>query len=146
MKRILLLTSLLAWSLQGLAQNEIVDQWYNEEKSSIITVSKNSNGTYSGKITWLEDNTNADGSSPRRDEFNPEASRQNRLLKGLTILTDLEYNREDQQWQNGLIYDPENGKTYECYCELNEDGTLYFKGYILGITWLGRSTTWTRVE
>lgn len=146
MKRILLLTSLLAWSLQGLAQNEIVDQWYNEEKSSIITVSKNSNDTYSGKITWLEDNTNADGSSPRRDEFNPEASRQNRLLKGLTILTDLEYNREDQQWQNGLIYDPENGKTYECYCELNEDGTLYFKGYILGITWLGRSTTWTRVE
>lgn len=146
MRRIILLTCLVAWSMQGLAQNEIVGQWYNEEKSSIINVTKNQKGTYSGRITWLEDNTNSDGSSPRRDEYNPEESLQKRLLKELIILTDLEYNREDKQWQNGLIYDPENGKTYECYCEMNEDGTLYFKGYILGITWLGRSTTWTRVD
>jgi len=145
-RRIILLTCLVAWSMQGLAQNEIVGQWYNEEKSSIINVTKNQKGTYSGRITWLEDNTNSDGSSPRRDEYNPEESLQKRLLKELIILTDLEYNREDKQWQNGLIYDPENGKTYECYCEMNEDGTLYFKGYILGITWLGRSTTWTRVD
>lgn len=146
MRRIILLTCLLSWSIQGQAQNEIIDQWYNEEKSSIITVTKNLKGTYSGRITWLEDNTNSDGSSPRRDEYNPDESLQKRLLKELVILTDLEYNSEDKQWQNGLIYDPENGKTYECYCEMNEDGTLYFKGYILGITWLGRSTTWTRVE
>lgn len=132
--------------MQGLAQNEIVGQWYNEEKSSIINVTKNQKGTYSGRITWLEDNTNSDGSSPRHDEYNPEESLQKRLLKELIILTDLEYNSEDKQWQNGLIYDPENGKTYECYCEMNDDGTLYFKGYILGITWLGRSTTWTRVD
>jgi len=145
-RRIILLTCLLGWSIQGLAQNEIVGQWYNEEKSSIITVTKNQKGTYSGRITWLEDNTNSDGTSPRRDEYNPEESLQNRLLKELIILTDLKYNKEDKQWQNGLIYDPENGKTYECYCEMNEDGTLYFKGYILGITWLGRSTTWTRAE
>jgi len=145
-RRIILLTCLVAWSMQGLAQNEIVGQWYNEEKSSIINVTKNQKGTYSGRITWLEDNTNSDGSSPRRDEYNPEESLQKRLLKELIILTDLEYNSEDKQWQNGLIYDPENGKTYECYCEMNEDGTLYFKGYILGITWLGRSTTWTRVD
>jgi len=145
-RRLILLTCLVAWSMQGLAQNEIVGQWYNEEKSSIINVTKNQKGTYSGRITWLEDNTNSDGSSPRRDEYNPEESLQKRLLKELIILTDLEYNSEDKQWQNGLIYDPENGKTYECYCEMNDDGTLYFKGYILGITWLGRSTTWTRVD
>jgi hypothetical protein len=29
---------------------------------------------------------------------------------------------------------------------LNEDGSLYFKGYMLGMRFVGRSTSWTRVK
>ncbi len=89
-------------------------------------------------------NNNSDGSTPRVDEYNPNEAKQSVPLLELVILKGLEYNATEKQWQNGTIYDPENGKTYECFCELNDDGSLYFKGYVLGITWLGRSTTWTR--
>ena len=144
MKKWFLLTYLLGLAISAQAQNEIVGQWYNEEKSSIIRVYKATNDKYYGKITWLEDNNNSDGSTPRVDEYNPNEAKQSVPLLELVILKGLEYNASEKQWQNGTIYDPENGKTYECFCELNDDGSLYFKGYVLGITWLGRSTTWTR--
>jgi uncharacterized protein (DUF2147 family) len=78
------------------------------------------------------------------DEFNEDPALAKRQLMNLVILKELKWNASEKEWQEGTIYDPNNGKTYECYCLLQEDGTLYFKGYVLGITWLGRSTVWTR--
>ncbi len=48
----------------------------------------------------------------------------------------------------GSIYDPKNGKTYDCYAWF-EDGdfnNLYIKGYVAGIKALGRKTIWTKTE
>jgi len=131
----------LSFTLQ--AQNAILRQWYNEEKTSKLEVYKE-NGKFFGKIIWLEKTTNSDGTSPRTDEFNPEQELRSLPLQGMVILKDLVWNAKDNEWQDGLIYDPEVGKTYECYCKLQEDGSLYFKGYVFGLTWLGRSTVWTR--
>jgi uncharacterized protein (DUF2147 family) len=125
------------------AQYAFLGQWYNEEKTSKLQIYEQ-DGKFFGKIIWLEVLTNSDGTTPRRDEYNPNPDLQHRQLQNLVILENLVWDAEDKEWQNGLIYDPEVGKTYECYCKMQPDGTLYFKGYILGITWLGRSTTWTR--
>ena len=140
-KRLLILSLFLG--LQSFAQNEILGLWYNDIKSSKIEIYKE-NGMYHGRIVWLEDPANSDGSTPRVDEFNEDPKLEKRPLMNLVILKDLKWNAEDKQWQEGTIYDPNNGKTYECYCLMQEDGTLYFKGYVIGITWLGRSTVWTR--
>jgi len=129
--------------LQSLAQNEILGTWYNDIKSSKIEVYEEK-GLYYGRIIWLEDPANSDGSTPRVDEFNEDPALAKRQLMNLVILKELKWNASEKEWQEGTIYDPNNGKTYECYCLLQEDGTLYFKGYVLGITWLGRSTVWTR--
>ena len=142
MKNWLLILSLF-FGLESFAQNEILGLWYNDIKSSQIEIYKE-NGMYHGRIIWLEDPANSDGSTPRVDEFNEDPSLEKRPLMNLVILKDLKWNAEDRQWQEGTIYDPNNGKTYECYCQMQDDGTLYFKGYVLGITWLGRSTVWTR--
>lgn len=131
----------LSFGLQ--AQNAILGQWYNQEKTSKLEVYLE-NGRYHGKIIWLETTTNSDGSSPRTDEFNPDQELRSVPLQGMVILKDLVWNAEDEEWQDGLIYDPEVGKTYECYCKMQEDGSLYFKGYVYGLTWLGRSTVWSR--
>ena len=128
---------------QSFAQNEILGTWYNDIKSSKIEVYEEK-GLYYGRITWLEDPANSDGSTPRVDEFNEDPALAKRQLMNLVILKELQWNASEKEWQEGTIYDPNNGKTYECYCLLQEDGTLYFKGYVLGITWLGRSTVWTR--
>ena len=128
---------------QSFAQNEILGTWYNDIKSSKIEVYEEK-GLYYGRITWLEDPANSDGSTPRVDEFNEDPTLAKRQLMNLVILKELQWNASEKEWQEGTIYDPNNGKTYECYCLVQEDGTLYFKGYVLGITWLGRSTVWTR--
>ena len=142
MKKWFLLLSLFL-GLQSFAQNEILGLWYNDIKSSKIEIYKE-NDMYYGRIVWLEDPTNSDGSTPRVDEFNEDPELEKRPLMNLVILKNLRWNTEDKEWQQGTIYDPNNGKTYECYCLMQEDGSLYFKGYVLGITWLGRSTVWTR--
>jgi uncharacterized protein (DUF2147 family) len=129
--------------LQSFAQNEILGTWYNDIKSSKIEIYEEK-GLYYGRISWLEDPANSDGSTPRVDEFNEDPALAQRQLMNLVILRELKWNASEKEWQAGTIYDPNNGKTYECYCLLQEDGTLYFKGYVLGITWLGRSTVWTR--
>lgn len=142
MRNWLVVLSLFVW-LQSFAQNEILGTWYNDIKSSKIEIYEEK-GLYYGRITWLEDPANSDGSTPRVDEFNEDPALAKRQLMNLVILKELKWNASEKEWQEGTIYDPNNGKTYECYCLLQEDGTLYFKGYVLGITWLGRSTVWTR--
>lgn len=142
MKNWLVVLSLFV-GLQSLAQNEVLGSWYNDIKSSKIEIYEEK-GLYYGRIIWLEDPANSDGSTPRVDEFNEDPALAKRQLMNLVILKELRWNSSEKEWQQGTIYDPNNGKTYECYCLLQEDGTLYFKGYVLGITWLGRSTVWTR--
>lgn len=142
MKKWLVVLSLFT-GLQSIAQNEILGSWYNDIKSSKIEIYEEK-GLYYGRIIWLEDPANSDGSTPRVDEFNEDPTLTKRQLMNLVILKELRWNSSEKEWQEGTIYDPNNGKTYECYCLLQEDGTLYFKGYVLGITWLGRSTVWTK--
>lgn len=129
----------------GYGQEEIVGIWYNDIKSTQIEI-RNAGEEYQGRIIWLETTTNSDGSSPRLDEYNPDEDLAKRELLGTTILRNLRWNQESKSWEKGLIYDPNNGKTYECSCRLREEGELYLKGYVLGIPWLGRSSTWTRAK
>lgn len=124
-------------------KDAIVGEWYNDIKSSKLMVYEEG-GKYHGKVVWLETTTNEDGSSPRVDEHNPDPELAKRELMGMVILQDLEWDEDDQEWEDGTIYDPKSGKTYSCYCYIQDDGSLYFKGYILGLPFLGRSTTWTR--
>jgi uncharacterized protein (DUF2147 family) len=67
---------------------------------------------------------------------------------GLQILKGFSYNEKAKNWEKGTIYDPKNGKTYDCYMwfEGNNDKVLKIKGYVLGMRWLGRQTTWTRED
>jgi uncharacterized protein (DUF2147 family) len=50
------------------------------------------------------------------------------------------------KWEDGRIYDPENGKTYRCKLTLKDEDTLELFGYVkVGFVKLGRDTTWLRV-
>jgi uncharacterized protein (DUF2147 family) len=74
----------------------------------------------------------------------PETSNINQPTVGTVILSGLVAHRN--QWQNGKIVDPENGKTYDCSLRLGENGKkLNVLGYI-GIPLLGRSQIWERVD
>jgi uncharacterized protein (DUF2147 family) len=63
-------------------------------------------------------------------------------LIGLVILKDFAFNGKDK-WEDGTIYDPNNGKTYSCVIRLKNESALEVRGYI-GISLLGRTEVWTR--
>jgi uncharacterized protein (DUF2147 family) len=48
-------------------------------------------------------------------------------------------------WEDGTIYDPKNGKTYSCIIKSKGPNILDIRGYI-GISIIGRTTTWTRAN
>lgn len=121
----------------------IVGQWYTDGKESVIEVYKKNNKYY-GKIVWMEEPKNEDGTI-KRDIENPDEDLRNRPLKGLEIMKGLEYDADDKEWKDGEIYDPENGKTYSCQAELDGRDVLALRGY-LGISLIGRTTEWIRKE
>ena len=124
--------------------SKIEGTWYNDDKTSTIEIKKGSDGKYAGKITWL-DEPNENG-KPKVDDDNPDPKLQNRPIMGLTIVENFKYDSKKKRWIDGSIYDPKNGKTYDCFAWF-EDGnynSLYIKGYVAGIKVLGRKTIWTK--
>src|SRR3990167_2037027 len=73
-----------------------------------------------------------------------KGNKHNRPIVGMVIMSGLQ--SHDNQWKNGEILDPENGKIYNCSARLTENGKkLRVHGYI-GFPLFGRSQTWERVD
>jgi len=64
-------------------------------------------------------------------------------LVGMTILHDL--TKTETGGIDGNVLDPNNGKTYSCYVELENPDKLKLRGYF-GIPALGRTQYWYRVK
>jgi len=69
--------------------------------------------------------------------------KKNEPLLGMEILWDLE--DQGDEYDDGEIMDPKNGKVYSCKIWLEAENELIVRGY-LGFSMLGRSQTWYRVR
>ncbi len=123
--------------------DEIVGTWYTSTKNAKVSIFKTGNMFY-GKIIWLK-NPNEDDNKPKVDKNNPDEKLRSRHISGMLILKSFEFNTSDNNWQNGEIYDPKNGKTYSCKLTLSNQNTLEVRGFI-GISLIGRTEVWTRTE
>ena len=65
----------------------------------------------------------------------------NQPIEGLVIVKGLSQNGEE--WTDGDIMDPANGKSYECTIKLADANTLNVRGF-LGFSFLGRTQVWKR--
>jgi len=149
-KKLLKLTALIALLVavtpaigQKYTADMILGKWLNEDKDAHIEITKDA-GKYYGKIVWLRDPIDTLTGKPKVDDKNSDEALQTRPVLGLLILKDFTFDGEDE-WSEGTIYDPKNGKTYDCYMEIGVTGILKIRGYI-GISWIGRTTYWTRVN
>jgi uncharacterized protein (DUF2147 family) len=98
---------------------------------------------YYGKIVWLKEPTYEDGTK-KRDKNNSDPKMHETPLLGYKILKDFEYTGK-KTWENGTIYDPENGSTYSCTIKLTDKNTIDVRGYI-GVSMIGRTDTWKRLK
>ena len=115
--------------------------WLTEGGKSKVEITKD-DGKYYGKIIWLKEPTREDGTI-KLDRNNEDESLRSRTIKGIKVLNDFEW--DDDEFEDGTIYDPENGKTYSCVITFQNMNTLDVRGYI-GFSLLGRTTVWTRVK
>jgi len=123
--------------------NRVVGFWLTEKKTSQVEIYRTSTGTYEGKLVWLDEPLEANG-QPKTDKENPEASMRRRPLIGTVLLKGFTYDASSKEWSGGTIYDPENGKTYDAYMWFDDSGVLNIKGFVMGMRFMGRSTTWTK--
>ena len=136
---------LLLFPILLIGQNEdlICGIWLEEEEQSHIKIYKNTEGSYEGEIIWLAEPLNELGEI-KTDKKNPNKNLRNQTIKGLIIINDLEFN-SNNKWSNGNIYDARSGKTYSLNATLENNNTLFMRGYI-GFSLIGKTTTWTRIK
>ncbi len=136
-----LLISISVFSNPYQQPDAIVGTWVNASGKGHIQIYKQGDKYY-GKLVWLKEPNDAQG-NPKLDVKNPNASLRTKHLLGSIILRDFVY--DDKEWNSGRIYDPQNGKEYKCFLRLKDSKTLNVRGYV-GVSLLGRTETWTRVN
>ena len=134
---------ILAWMGVGLGADGdvILGNWLTDEGKAEVELYK-CGVEYCGKIVWLKEPKNDEGKD-KTDINNPDPEKKGRNIIGLNIVWGFKYDKYGK-WVKGNIYDPDNGKTYSCKMTLEGD-KLNVRGYV-GISLLGRTTIWTRVE
>lgn len=142
----LVLVLCLAGAAIGAGPDDVMGKWLNQDKNAVINVYK-CGAQYCGNIVWLkEPNYPADDKKgmagmQKVDRENPDSSQHKKPILGMVILWGFGY-AGDNKWEDGNIYDPNNGKTYSCKMTLAGD-KLNIRGFI-GISLIGRTNVWTR--
>ncbi|MFM1821643.1 MAG: hypothetical protein RLZZ402_2002 [Bacteroidota bacterium] len=112
----------------------IVGEWLSQEKDGKILIFKQGDH-YFGKISWGKANG-------KKDVKNPDEKLRSRDLLGAVILKNFKFT--GSAWENGTIYDPNTGKTYDCILKIKDGNkTLDLRGFV-GVSMFGRTSTWTR--
>jgi len=135
-----LLCLLLIMTLSIITNGQsILGQWetYDDEtkeKKAIIEIYKSENFYY-GKII-----ENFSGEADAVCE-NCKGKNKNQPIIGLVVIENIK--EDGDEFSGGTIMDPNNGKTYKCYLELENDDKLKGRGY-LGFSVFGRTQYWIR--
>ena len=149
MKNNILLTALASLIFSGnvLAQ-DLSGTWQQiDDKTgspkAIIEIRKDANDIYTGKIIRV---TPRPGYTPQKTCNNCPPPYTNQPILGMDVLTGLKHVPDSLNYEKGRVIDPLAGKIYDAKVRLNASGKrLTLRGYI-GISALGRSQTWLRVD
>jgi len=122
--------------------DDIVGVWLTGSGKGHVKIDKVGN-YYFGRIVWLKDPLN-DLGKPKLDKNNEDISKRSKSVLGMQLIGGFEW-KNDNLWDNGDIYDPENGKTYKCKLDLENLSTMNVRGFI-GISLFGRTDIWKKVK
>lgn len=142
MKKLFLTISLLLFTVIAAVAQDVTGKWKTiddetGEAKSVVEIYKQ-NGKVYGKVVEILD--------PKKRGLPCDkcsGSDKGKPIMGLVIIKDLK--KDGSEYSGGTITDPNNGKVYKCYIELDGPNKLDVRGYI-GFSLLGRTQTWTRVN
>jgi|SRR5579872_4275550 len=117
-------------------ERQILGAWLTQAKDGVIEIYLTGTGKLEGKIVGGRDG------SETLDVNNPDPALRSHPLRGTVMLRGFRYAGAGT-WTDGTIYDPHNGKTYECNITLTQPDTLKIRGYV-GVPLFGRTEMWVR--
>lgn len=132
---------LFVFSLTSINAQDIVGKWKTiddetgKEKSIVEIFIKN--GKAYGKIIELLNPEKKDAVCDLCDEGD---DRKDKKVLGMEIVRGLE--KDGNEWEDGTILDPNNGKVYDCKIWV-EGGDLQVRGYI---AFFFRTQTWKKFK
>jgi len=132
----------IAGSTAASAQSgSVMGTWLVASKAAQVQIAPcpdPANGPICGTIVKLLEAKNADGKDA-------DPSLRRRKIVGIVLIHDFKKTNDPNAFEEGTIYNGENGKTYKANIRLQPDGTLRLRGYI-GSTMFGETQIWTRVQ
>jgi uncharacterized protein (DUF2147 family) len=137
----LLMAMIFGFAVSAQKADAILGQWVNPNGQDHILIYKKGN-KYFGKLDWIKFPNDEQGKA-KTDKNNPDKALQTRPDLGLELLKDFTFDGDDV-WDDGIIYDPKNGKTYSCKMTL-DGSSLKIRGYVL-FSLFGRTEVWTRLK
>lgn len=120
---------------------DVTGVWETVEGKSHVEISPCSDNKFCGKIIWLKEPNDENG-KPILDTNNQDENKRGRQILGINLLKGLE-KTGDNEWDDGYIYNPEDGQTYSSEMSLQDKDTLEVKGCVLFIC---KSQTWKRIK
>lgn len=109
-KTVMAIGVFFVFSLSAQAQiiraDDILGKWVTADNSMEVTIYK-SIYFYYGKITAVN--------GEQYDVNNPDESSKDKPLLNLVTLQEIKYDRQEESWAGGTLYDPRDGKTYRCH-------------------------------
>ena len=109
---------------------------------ALVEIRKEADNTYAGKVVKL---TPRAGYTPKETCVDCPAPYTNKPIVGLNVITKLKHKR-DLTYTGGRILDPNSGRVYSLAAKLSANGQrLHLRGYV-GVSVLGRSQIWIRVN
>lgn len=134
--------AMLLFLTTALAQNRFVGRWktIDDETGKPISVVEifESRGRIYGRIVELYNPKNT-----HRKCENCTGEDKNKPLLGLLVIKGL--TRDGNEYSNGKILDPKQGKLYKCTISLDGNDRLKVRGFI-GVSLIGRTQVWERLK
>ncbi len=143
MKRIIgfMAISLAAVFVSKAASADVIGIWETVEGKSHVEITSCEGDKFCGKIIWLKEPNDEKG-KPKVDINNQDEKLRSRPIIGINLLSGLE-KTGDQEWDDGSIYNPEDGNTYSSEMRLKEPDVLEVEGCVLFIC---KKQIWNRVK
>lgn len=135
-----LLSSSLAQQPSDPNQSPLLGVWYDDTGRGAVKVEP-CGKHLCGRIYWLKDTTTKSG-EPLQDQNNPKPELRQQPICGLQVLGQLTA-QGDGTWDNGWVYDPKVGRSYNAELRPGPPGELHLRGYKL-VKLLGKTLIWKK--
>ena len=109
--------------------DQIIGSWMSAENNLEVEIFK-AGDNYKARVDWFDDSDDKSRPMNTRCDFrNPDETLRKRKIIGLVVMNGLIYNEENNDWEQGKIYDPHSGKDWNAKVCFTKSGLLKVRGY-----------------